>query len=297
MITNLKMLVKKLLLLFFPLVPILSGCLKADKKKELFMQIYDDSISTNIKSALYVVFFVRFTFDRITAFPNVIPVTKFNDLEISEGVGYLLLIIYLQLVVILLIFSYDLLITYIREQKNWKNYKGKKMAQYTYAYLCGHGRGTVRLYGKESELQRKLAWCADTFVCPDCFKKQKMEEDAASPKTASLHLAVYDEVYLSIQVHGQLSANKEALKQLGYCWDDEIDGGLLALFKRPKLALQKWDEVLSIEDIQATAKLWSDELTELGYTITSVPSIFDQQAAKHHFGNAAKKEKQEQRQA
>lgn len=117
MIANLKMLVKNLLLLFFPLVPILSGCLKADKKKELFMQIYDDSISTNIKSALYVVFFVRFTFDRITVFPNVIPVTMFNDSEISEGVGYILLIIYLQLVVILLIFSYDVLITYIREQK------------------------------------------------------------------------------------------------------------------------------------------------------------------------------------
>ena len=51
------------------------------------------------------------------------------------------------------------------------------------------------------------------------------------------------------------------------------------------------------EDIQATAKRWSDELTGLGYTITSVPSIFDQQAAKLHFENAAKKEKEEKRQA
>lgn len=117
MIANLKMLLKKLLLLIFPLVPFLSCYLEADKDKELFMQIYDDSIPTDIKSALYVVFFVRFTFERITAFPNVIPVTKFGDLGISEGVGYLLLIIYLQLVVIVVIFAYDLLITYIREQK------------------------------------------------------------------------------------------------------------------------------------------------------------------------------------
>ena len=65
------------------------------------------------------------------------------------------------------------------------------MAQYTYPYLCGHRHGTVRLYGKESDRQRKLAWYADTFVCPDCYKKQKAEEDAAAPKTASLHLAVY----------------------------------------------------------------------------------------------------------
>ena len=78
--------------------------------------------------------------------------------------------------------------------------KGIKMAQYTYPYLCGHGHGTVRLYGKESERQRKLAWYADTFVCPECFKKQKAEEDAAAPKTASLHLAVYGDVYQSITV-------------------------------------------------------------------------------------------------
>lgn len=55
------------------------------------------------------------------------------------------------------------------------------MAQYTYPYLCGHGHGTVRLYGKESDRQRKLAWYADTFVCPECYKKQKAEEDAAAP--------------------------------------------------------------------------------------------------------------------
>lgn len=116
--------------------------------------------------------------------------------------------------------------------------KGEVMAKYSYKYLCGHGYGTVNLYGKESDRQRKLAWYAATFICPDCFKKQKAEEDAAAPKTASLHLAVYGDVYQSIQVHGQLAVNKEALKQLGYQWSDEIDGGLLALFKKPKLALQ-----------------------------------------------------------
>ena len=163
------------------------------------------------------------------------------------------------------------------------------MAKYSYKYLCGHGYGTVNLYGKESDRQRKLAWYADTFVCPDCFKKQKAEEDAAAPKTASLHLAVYGDVYQSIQVHGQLAANKEALKQLGYQWGDEIDGGLLALFKKPKLALQKWTVVRNVEDIQNTAKQWADELTDLGYKITVIPSPFDQVAAKAHFEYAAQK--------
>lgn len=163
------------------------------------------------------------------------------------------------------------------------------MAQYSYDYKCGHGRGTVRLYGKESERQRKLAWYADKFVCPDCYKKQMAEEDARAAKTASLHLAIYDDVYLSIQVHGQLAANKEALKKIGYRWGDEIDGGLLAILKMPKLALQKWAVVSSIDDIKTTAKQWADELAELGYKITSVPNALDQNAAVMHFEYQQKK--------
>ena len=151
------------------------------------------------------------------------------------------------------------------------------MAQYPYPYRCGHGSGTVRLYGKESERQRKLAWYANTFVCLECYKKQKAEEDAAAPKTASLHLAVYGGAYQSIQVHGQLAANKEALKQLGYRWGDDLDGGLLAFLRTPKRALQKWTLVESIDDIKRTAKQWADELAELGYKITAVPGLMDQQ--------------------
>lgn len=168
------------------------------------------------------------------------------------------------------------------------------MAQYTYPYLCGHGHGTVRLYGKESDRQRKLAWYADTFVCPECYKKQKAEEDAAAPKTASLHLAVYGGVYQSIQVHGQLAANKEDLKQLGYRWGDDLDGGLLAFLRTPKRALQKWTLVESIDDIKRTAKQWADELSELGYKITAVPGLMDQQGARAFFDYAAKKAAEEQ---
>ena len=168
------------------------------------------------------------------------------------------------------------------------------MAQYTYPYRCGHGHGTVRLYGKESERQHKLAWYAKTFVCPDCYKKQKAEEDAVAQKTASLHLAVYGGVYQSIQVHGQLAANKEALKQLGYRWDDDLDGGLLAFLRPPKRALQKWTLVESIDDIRRTAKQWAEELAELGYKITAVPGLMDQQGARAYFDYAAKKAAEEQ---
>ncbi|OSI21677.1 hypothetical protein [Neisseria dumasiana] len=169
------------------------------------------------------------------------------------------------------------------------------MAKYSYPYKCGHGQGVVNLGGKSAERERKLDWYALNFVCPDCFKKQKAEEDAAAEKTASLHLGIYDKVYLSIQVHGQIAANKDTLKQIGYRWDEEIDGGLLAIFKKPKLALQKWAVVSNANEITTIAKQWQDELSELGYKITSLPTAFDQNAVLMHFDYVAKKAEEERK--
>lgn len=101
-------------------------------------------------------------------------------------------------------------------------------------------------------------------------------------------------MYQSIQVHGQLAANKEALKQLGYRWGDDLDGGLLAFLRLPKRALQKWTLVESIDDIKRTAKQWADELAELGYKITAVPTPMDQQGVQAYFDYAAKKAAEEQ---
>lgn len=163
------------------------------------------------------------------------------------------------------------------------------MAKYSYPYACGHGNGIVNLIGKTADRERKLAWYADNFVCPDCYKKQKEEEDATAEKTASLHVAVLDKVWFAVQVHGQIQANKDALQKLGYRWEDEIDGGLLAILKMPKLALQKRMVAASIEQMAETAKQWRQELDGLGYKVTKGISHFDFNAARLHFEYQAKK--------
>ena len=89
------------------------------------------------------------------------------------------------------------------------------MAKHTYQYACGHGTGSVVLYGKEDDRRRKLEWYGNNFVCPECFKKQKEEEDAAAPMTASLAFAVCSDVVMSVQVQGRLKQNKEQLTR--YC--------------------------------------------------------------------------------
>ena len=32
------------------------------------------------------------------------------------------------------------------------------MAKYSYSYACGHGTGSVSLFGKGADRERKLAW-------------------------------------------------------------------------------------------------------------------------------------------
>ena len=73
-----------------------------------------------------------------------------------------------------------------------------------------------------------------------------------------------------------------------------MDGGLLAFLRLPKRALQKWTLVESIDDIKRTAKQWADELAELGYKITAVPTPMDQQGVQAYFDYAAKKAAEEQ---
>ena len=44
------------------------------------------------------------------------------------------------------------------------------MAHYTYDYSCSHGRGSVQLFGKTCDRERKLTWLGESMVCPDCYK-------------------------------------------------------------------------------------------------------------------------------
>lgn len=168
------------------------------------------------------------------------------------------------------------------------------MAKYAYKYVCGHGTGCVILYGKEDDRRRKLEWYGNNFVCPECFKKQKEEEDAAAPMTASVAFAICSDVVMSVQVQGRLKQNKEALREVGYRWQDEMAGGLMYLLSKPKRVLQKTAAVVSIEEIKKTALSWKEELSKLGYVITRFPNHLEELSVREHFKYQAEKRKKEE---
>ena len=43
--------------------------------------------------------------------------------------------------------------------------------KYTLTYSCGH-TGTVQLYGKTEERERKIKYYEEYGLCPECYKKQ-----------------------------------------------------------------------------------------------------------------------------
>ena len=43
------------------------------------------------------------------------------------------------------------------------------MAKYYVTYSCGH-EGTVELFGKETDRQRKIEWYESEGLCPECYK-------------------------------------------------------------------------------------------------------------------------------
>lgn len=52
------------------------------------------------------------------------------------------------------------------------------MAKYTVRFSCGH-TAEVSLYGKTSERERKISWYENSGICPECYKKEKDEKQAA----------------------------------------------------------------------------------------------------------------------
>ena len=45
------------------------------------------------------------------------------------------------------------------------------MATYNVKFSCGHV-GEVKLFGPYAERDRKLAWYAESGLCPDCYRAQ-----------------------------------------------------------------------------------------------------------------------------
>lgn len=144
------------------------------------------------------------------------------------------------------------------------------MAKYTINFACGHGSSQKQLYGTSSDRTRKIEWMEANMVCPECYKEAKKAEDSAAQKIGKICLVPASTPIISIEVAGQIEANKEALYELGYKWSDSTSGGLMGYLSihRPSRVLALLCKVESPDQAGAWISKQQAALKALGYEIT-----------------------------
>lgn len=124
------------------------------------------------------------------------------------------------------------------------------MAKYDVTYSCGH-TGTVQLYGKNEDRARKIESYERYSLCPECYKKQKQEEDE---KLGLLICGVVDsdlsedgEVRIRMYFKGDTMPHKEEIRGLGYSWR-VIDDTQILSTSRPDMGWVKLVPYSSLEE-------------------------------------------------
>lgn len=99
------------------------------------------------------------------------------------------------------------------------------MANYSVRFSCGH-EGTVSLFGKNSDREKKIKWYEENGLCTECYKSKKRAEEAAVPLTLNHTinaLRVDDatgEPIVILSFSGNAYEVKDKIKALGYMWCD-----------------------------------------------------------------------------
>ena len=123
------------------------------------------------------------------------------------------------------------------------------MAKYNITYSCGH-EGTVQLFGKNEERDRKIKYYEEFGLCPECYKKQKQEEDAKLGLLigGSVEDTLSDkgEIQIRLFFAGDTLPHKEEIKALGYRWTT-IDSSQIAYIRKPDMG---WVKVIPYERLK-----------------------------------------------
>ena len=118
------------------------------------------------------------------------------------------------------------------------------MAKYNITYSCGH-EGTVQLFGKSEERERKIKYYEEFGLCTECYKKQKQEENA------KLGFLIGGSVADTLSGKGEIQIclslpHKEEIKALGYRWT-AVDASQMAYMRKPDMG---WVKVVPYEHLE-----------------------------------------------
>lgn len=121
--------------------------------------------------------------------------------------------------------------------------------KYEVTYSCGH-TGTVQLYGKTDERERKISYYKEYGLCSECYKKQKQGENEKMGlvlcSTVEYELSGKGEIQVRLSFRGDTKPHKEEIKALGYRWTVLDDTQILST-TRPEMG---WVKIVPYECLE-----------------------------------------------
>lgn len=151
--------------------------------------------------------------------------------------------------------------------------------KYTITYSCGH-EGTIELFGKGSERQRKIDYMERCGLCPECYKEKMRAEAAKQPLVYTLSVLPTLTDDGEFVIYGYFSGNtmpvKDKIKAIGgYRWEDCYSAQYLLSPKAPPMCWGKlFTEGSLMAEIKAAKSLGAQikgaktdgcEITSLGH--------------------------------
>ncbi len=90
--------------------------------------------------------------------------------------------------------------------------------------------------GATKRLAEKIEWAKNRadFLCPDCYKQKKREDDKAKGLVAEIKVGVFSPDEMCIVFTGDTYPHKDELKALGCRWTDEYPSDFLGMNRPPK---------------------------------------------------------------
>lgn len=80
--------------------------------------------------------------------------------------------------------------------------------KYDVKFSCGHTH-TVELFGKAEDREKKIAFYEEYYVCPECYKKQKEEENKIGCMEVEMSYREYKENYSECKTKADSYDKKE----------------------------------------------------------------------------------------
>lgn len=142
--------------------------------------------------------------------------------------------------------------------------------KYDITYSCGH-KGTIELFGKYKDRDRKIEWLEYKGLCPECYKHMKWEEEKKKGLILEVYLSVLDpEKPILLMFSGDSYSHKDEIKADGYFFGEEHPvTGLFDFFKM-KPDPKRWWKTFSKEEAVDEMKKWHDRGAKIESHITAI---------------------------